>query len=428
MDTTKRKKIVRKLDQAIKDNPYVFTFQRVCADMSTASASQLREAAKRFDLPPETWNDKNLICALLTPIARDMVALNQTCDNSDETSLVEFEEWKNIPNYLKYSRVINNRTYCYYLFDLYSMIKQNESGESLSDPYRRFKLTPDIQRDIIDRVEFLRAFLTPEDPAKIKKRKLEDMIVTLNINSFKVEEIYGISRHDVINHLFTYLFCYTVMGEFRLKFNYKTLDFYSISSVRDKTDKWVSIIDSIVENKTHFDDARASFAFIARKNLSDKLRTVFSIVDNYINNFPTEHNNRAYDFSWIPIPSLILEQMSLVNPVDKAINSLVDSLSLPFNASAIYEIAGRRLENIGSDEDFYVLTLLYGTLMPYLIRCNSSIFGNHELKNKRKTSTNLTDWLKQVVEYVNNDHPYTQDETKRTVREGFLTWWQDYLR
>lgn len=126
----------------------IFKFQNLCQRILTSNdKEQLREYAKKFDVPEEHWDNPRMICSLITPRINDFLE-KKKCDNDDEDTM-DGDKVGDIPEYLKYTYIApNGKVYCSSIVDLYKSLQNGQT----QDPYRRFELNKD---EIEARYDFL---------------------------------------------------------------------------------------------------------------------------------------------------------------------------------------------------------------------------------------------------------------------------------
>jgi len=154
-----------------KERPgQVYRWQNLCRELSSKSnLAEIRKYAQLLGLPPQTWNNPRLMCALMTPRVEDY-ALKVHCDNADEPTM-EGDEVGSIPEYLKYTYVdAQGKVYCSNVLDLYKAIRSSQSRE----PYRRFAFTPQVKDDVEARYQWLRNVIEPHGLGKGIMAKIRD--------------------------------------------------------------------------------------------------------------------------------------------------------------------------------------------------------------------------------------------------------------
>src|SRR3978361_1796686 len=80
----------------------LFKWQNLCKEITIKTrASEIREWAKFFRVPPQYWNNPRQVCAIITPRVNDYLE-KVLCDNGDEYTM-EGDAVGDIPEYLKYT-------------------------------------------------------------------------------------------------------------------------------------------------------------------------------------------------------------------------------------------------------------------------------------------------------------------------------------
>jgi len=160
-----------------KERPgHVYRWQNLCRELSSKSnLVEIRKYAQLFGLPPQTWNNPRLMCALMTPRVEDY-AEKIHCDNADEPTM-EGDEVGGIPEYLKYTFTdVQGKVYCSNVLDLYKAIRSGQSHE----PYRRFAFTPEVKQDIEARYEWLKKVIEPHGLGQGILAKIRDTALALS--------------------------------------------------------------------------------------------------------------------------------------------------------------------------------------------------------------------------------------------------------
>jgi len=200
------------ITQKQQNDNIVFTWQNLCKRLTIETpASEIRQYAKVFGIPPQYWNNPRKMCELMTPRVSDYLQ-NVACDNDDENTM-EGDLMNNVPPFLKYVFVDprTGKRYCYSLLDLHKSIEANQQY----DPYRRFPLTEDVRTDIQERIDFLRRAIEPKGlgerifgtiqetiasmvPGQHMRFKLTDTWVKLSYPKYTIEDVWNADQ-SVLN-------------------------------------------------------------------------------------------------------------------------------------------------------------------------------------------------------------------------------------
>lgn len=224
----------RQLSRALRNNRYLFAFERFCQPLMDEPITTLQRYAQLLGVPPQYWNSKFQMCAALYPRMNDMATTQSVrCDNDDETSLLGYA-WNEVPDFLKYVYRYGGKNYCYHLGDLARIIDETQRGESVMDPYRRFTLTPSIVQDIKERIEFLRQVLEVQRIADLSDTatsfvqrvgrepilsganedylKLVDLISLVPFPSITVDTLWNARDFQYVDSMFNFMVNPEVMG------------------------------------------------------------------------------------------------------------------------------------------------------------------------------------------------------------------------